>query len=63
MESNTHDNSISRDTLYATIWVQYGICTVVMFLRAYSQFFVLRRFTLDDSVMLGAYVCLVLLFK
>ncbi|OJJ61742.1 hypothetical protein ASPSYDRAFT_128681 [Aspergillus sydowii CBS 593.65] len=57
MESNTHDNSISRDTLYATIWVQYGICTVVMFLRAYSQFFVLRRFTLDDSVMLGAYLC------
>ncbi|OJI95839.1 hypothetical protein ASPVEDRAFT_35148 [Aspergillus versicolor CBS 583.65] len=57
MESGTDRNSISQEALYATIWVEYGICTVVMLLRAYSQFFVLRKFTIDDFVMLGAYVC------
>ncbi|BCS19478.1 uncharacterized protein APUU_12306S [Aspergillus puulaauensis] len=57
MDRSTDDNSISQRTLYATIWVEYGICTVVMLLRAYSQFFVLRRFTVDDYVMLGAYLC------
>lgn len=56
MESGTDSNSISPEALYATIWVEYGICTVVMLLRAYSQFFVLRKFTIDDFVMLGAYV-------
>lgn len=47
---------ISQSVLYATIWAEYGICTVVMVLRAYSQLFMLRKFTLDDFVMVGAYV-------
>ncbi|KAL4930977.1 uncharacterized protein BDV17DRAFT_29813 [Aspergillus undulatus] len=48
--------AISPSALYATIWVEYGICTVVMVLRGYSQFFVLCKFTADDFVMLGAYI-------
>ncbi|KAL4816829.1 hypothetical protein BDW67DRAFT_184300 [Aspergillus spinulosporus] len=47
---------ISQSVLYATIWAEYGICTVVMVLRAYSQLFMLRKFTLDDFVMVGAYI-------
>ncbi|KAL4887264.1 hypothetical protein BJY04DRAFT_388 [Aspergillus karnatakaensis] len=49
-------DGISQRTLYIAIWVQYGLCTVVMILRAYSQFFVLRKFSTDDFVMLGAYI-------
>lgn len=47
---------ISQNSLYATIWVEYSICTVVMALRVYSQLSVRRRFALDDFVMVGAYV-------
>ncbi|KAL4940011.1 hypothetical protein BDV06DRAFT_197629 [Aspergillus oleicola] len=47
---------ISKGSLYTAIWVQYGICTTVMILRGYSQFFVLRKFATDDFVMLGAYI-------
>ncbi|KAL4795821.1 hypothetical protein BDV19DRAFT_362129 [Aspergillus venezuelensis] len=47
---------ISKPSLYTAIWVQYGICTTVMVLRGYSQFFVLRKFATDDFVMLGAYI-------
>ncbi|KAL3468989.1 hypothetical protein BJX99DRAFT_265625 [Aspergillus californicus] len=50
-------DAMSSHTLYVAIWVQYGLCTVVMALRAYSQFFVLRKFSADDIVMLGAYLC------
>ncbi|KAL4802185.1 hypothetical protein BDV18DRAFT_164360 [Aspergillus unguis] len=49
-------SSISKGGLYATIWVEFGVCTLVMALRAYSQFFVLRKFTADDIVMLAAYI-------
>ncbi|KAL4965476.1 uncharacterized protein BDV14DRAFT_172718 [Aspergillus stella-maris] len=47
---------ISKPSMYTAIWVQYGICTAVMVLRGYSQFFVLRKFATDDFVMLGAYI-------
>jgi hypothetical protein len=56
MEGTDAYDSISRSGLYTAIWVEYGICTVVMALRAYSQAFVLRKFAADDIVMLGAYV-------
>jgi hypothetical protein len=56
MEGADALDSISRSGLYTVIWVEYGICTVVMALRAYSQAFVLRKFAADDIVMLGAYV-------
>ncbi|RDW63216.1 uncharacterized protein DSM5745_10327 [Aspergillus mulundensis] len=48
--------AVSHGAMYATIWVEYGITTVVMVLRAYSQVFILRKFTADDLVMVGAYV-------
>ncbi|KAL4783727.1 hypothetical protein BJX76DRAFT_348388 [Aspergillus varians] len=57
MTSSMEVNDIPKSTLYTAIWVEYGICTVVMILRAYSQFFVLRKFAADDFVMLGAYLC------
>ncbi|KAL2826162.1 hypothetical protein BJY01DRAFT_229887 [Aspergillus pseudoustus] len=56
MEGTDALQSISQSTLYTAIWVQYGICTIVMALRAYSQAFVLRKFGADDIVMLGAYI-------
>ncbi|CEL03608.1 hypothetical protein ASPCAL04760 [Aspergillus calidoustus] len=56
MEGADALDSISRSGLYTVIWVEYGICTVVMALRAYSQAFVLRKFAADDIVMLGAYI-------
>ncbi|KAL2815122.1 hypothetical protein BJX63DRAFT_390491 [Aspergillus granulosus] len=49
-------DSISQSGLYTAIWVEYGICTIVMALRAYSQAFVLRKLSADDVVMLGAYI-------
>ncbi|KAL4920599.1 hypothetical protein BDW62DRAFT_215858 [Aspergillus aurantiobrunneus] len=55
MES-TGSDTISQSALYTAIWVEYGICSIVMILRAYSQLFVLRSFAADDFVMLGAYV-------
>ncbi|KAL3461997.1 hypothetical protein BJX64DRAFT_299804 [Aspergillus heterothallicus] len=56
MDSADVLDSISQRGLYTAIWVEYGICTVVMALRAYSQVFVLRKFAADDIVMLGAYI-------
>ncbi|KAL5343245.1 hypothetical protein BJX70DRAFT_394245 [Aspergillus crustosus] len=56
MEGSQEYKAMSQKTLYLAIWVEYGLCTVVMILRAYSQFFVLRKFSADDLVMLGAYI-------
>jgi hypothetical protein len=42
--------------LYLVIWVEFGICTVVIALRAYSQLLVVRRPFVDDVVMIGAWV-------
>ncbi|KAL2826467.1 hypothetical protein BDW59DRAFT_179574 [Aspergillus cavernicola] len=57
METTLATDVVSQTALYTAIWVEYGICTVVMILRAYSQFFLLRKFSADDVVMLGAYLC------
>ncbi|KAL2847035.1 hypothetical protein BJX68DRAFT_268335 [Aspergillus pseudodeflectus] len=42
--------------LYLVIWVEFGICTVVIALRAYSQLLVVRRPFVDDVVMIGAWI-------
>ncbi|KAL2823545.1 hypothetical protein BDW59DRAFT_163123 [Aspergillus cavernicola] len=47
---------VAQSTLYTLIWVEFGICTIVVGLRAYSQLLVVRRPCLDDLVMLGAYI-------
>ncbi|KAJ0416691.1 hypothetical protein BJY00DRAFT_316570 [Aspergillus carlsbadensis] len=56
MDAGDALDSISRSAMYTAIWAEYGICTLVMALRAYSQAFVLRKFAADDIVMLGAYI-------
>ncbi|KAL4899325.1 hypothetical protein BDW74DRAFT_117040 [Aspergillus multicolor] len=56
MEGINNLQAISNGAMYTTIWVEYGITTVVMVLRGYSQLFILLKFTADDSVMVGAYL-------
>jgi hypothetical protein len=49
--------TVPASALYLVIWIEFGICTVVIALRAYSQLLVVRRPFVDDVVMIGAWVC------
>jgi hypothetical protein len=48
--------TVPASALYLVIWIEFGICTVVIALRAYSQLLVVRRPFVDDLVMIGAWV-------
>ncbi|KAL4864225.1 hypothetical protein BDV12DRAFT_201330 [Aspergillus spectabilis] len=55
MEGHEKTSTVAQSTLYVLIWVEFGICTVVIALRTYSQLLIVRRPYVDDIVMLGAY--------
>ncbi|KAJ0415109.1 hypothetical protein BJY00DRAFT_318100 [Aspergillus carlsbadensis] len=56
MDFTNDVRTVSATALYLVIWVEFGICTAVIALRAYSQLLVVRRPFVDDVVMIGAWI-------
>lgn len=56
-ESPPPDGDVSRQTgALIAIWVLFGVSSVVMVLRVFAQATVIRRPSLDDGLMIAAWV-------
>ncbi|KAL3451749.1 hypothetical protein BJX65DRAFT_304333 [Aspergillus insuetus] len=55
MADNLNPKEISSTTIFSIIWAEFACCTLVLALRVYSQFFIVRRPAADDFVMIGAW--------